>query len=53
MPIAKLENVFFGMILFEKESFSLVDWRKNESRLRLFSGLFFIALSLYMLLIIL
>jgi cytochrome c biogenesis protein CcdA len=40
-----------GVMLFRgSESFSLVGWGVKEKRLRLFSGLFFMGLSLYMLL---
>lgn len=41
------------MLLRGSESFSLVGWGLKEKRLRLFSGLFFMGLSLYMLVMVL
>ena len=45
--------VMLIMLLRGSESFSLISWGVKEKRLRLFSGLFFMGLSLYMLLIVL
>jgi len=35
--------------LIKKETFSFIEWNKNEKILRIFSGLFFIALGIYLL----
>lgn len=39
--------VFYNLI--KKETFSFIEWNKNEKILRIFSGLFFIALGIYLL----
>lgn len=51
--ILPLVAVFIIMYFLKTDSFSFVRWRENERKLRFFSGLVFISLSLYMIFIVL